>query len=115
MTADDTDVPARDLPDLAARAERNEVSAMHVVVTNVTADGVGLPGLGVSIYPAEVAIDYRLNVWEPITVAAFLSLLIDLQALAPGSQVVAADESGNPYDDRTQAKLASAIDRLRAT
>lgn len=108
LTADDREVPARDMPDLAGRAERGEVS-MHVVLRDVSAGGVGLPDLGVSIHDGELDIDYAVNVWSPETMIAFLWLLTELRTLAPGSRLVAADEAGTAYDERTQTKLTSAI------
>lgn len=111
VTAEGRDVPARGVPDLAGRAERGEVS-MHVVLSQVSAGGVGVPDLGISIHEGELDIDYPVNVWSPSTAIAFLWLLAELQALAPGSRLVAADEAGTAYDAPTQAKLASAIKLL---
>ncbi|MBJ7332354.1 MAG: hypothetical protein JHC95_20835 [Solirubrobacteraceae bacterium] len=113
LTGDDRDVAANDVDNLAGRAEANEISSMHIVLSNVSAEGVPLPDLGVSIYPGEVTIDYRVNEWSPATVSAFVSLLLELQALAPGSQVIAADEAGRPCDDAAQQALAWALDRKR--
>ncbi len=108
LVADERDVPARDVSDLAGRAERGEVS-MHVVLCNANAGGIGLPDLGVSIHEGELDIDYAVNVWSPSTAIAFLWLLTELRTLAPGSRLVAADEAGTARDERTQSKLTSAI------
>jgi hypothetical protein len=110
LKRDDRDVLAREVDHLASLAEEHGIPAMHIVVSNVSANGTALPDLGVSISAGEVALDFRVNVWDERTATAFVSLLAELRAMAPGARVIAADEVGRPYDDATQAAVDWALD-----
>jgi hypothetical protein len=110
VKAEQRDVPVRDVRGLPARAQAGEID-MHVVLGDVLADGRRLPDLGVSIYPDEIVIDYRVNVWDRDSAAALIHLLGELQSLAAGSTVLAADAGGVAHDADTQARVARAIQR----
>jgi hypothetical protein len=90
---------------LAARAELN----LHVVLTGISSHGVVVPDLGVSVWPGEVALDYRMgDDWNAVSVAAFVDLLSDLFPLSEGLVLEPAPEV-HSFDERTRDEFRRAV------
>jgi hypothetical protein len=81
-------VPLRDLPRPTELVSSGQASSFHVLLRGIEVDHVPLPDLGAFIEPSELALDYRMGShWQPHTLAAFVELLGQLQALNPEAQL----------------------------
>jgi hypothetical protein len=104
----------RDVPDLGERA-MSGTFCNRLLFYDLAVGGVELPMLGVWIVPALVAVDFwKGDEWTPEVLAAFIDLLLELQALAPGSELVAADEPGTPLPPDVQARFRRAVQTYAA-
>lgn len=105
------ELPLRDVPDAGALAATGRISTLHVVLRGIRSRGTRLPDLGVSIWPGEVALDYRMGgEWNADVLAAFVELLGELRKLDPGARLAAAGEL-DLMPEPAQQRFQRAIDR----
>jgi hypothetical protein len=109
------ELPLRDVPDAGALAATGRISTLHVVLRGIRSRGTRIPDLGVSIWPGEVALDYRMGSgWNADVLAAFVELLGELRKLDPGARLAAAGEL-DLMPKPVQQRFQRAIDRYFAS
>jgi hypothetical protein len=82
------EVPLNEIPDAGTLAAEGKLSSLHVVLQGIESHGVRVPDLGMSVWPGQVALDYRMGeAWSQDTLAAFVELLGDLLQLDPTARL----------------------------
>ena len=78
------DRPLDSVPNAAVLVASGEATAFHVVLGGIRSRGVNIPDLGVFVFPAQIALDYRMGpAWGPRELEALFELLAELMSLDP--------------------------------
>jgi hypothetical protein len=105
------EVPLTELADAGTLAATGQITSLHVVLRGIGSGGIRLPDLGVSVWPGEVALDYRMGSdWDADVLGAFVELLADLQGLDHNARLTAAGEVGPPLPEEVQKRFQRAVE-----
>lgn len=108
----DREVPLSEVPDAGLLAASGELTTLHVVLRGLEAGGVRVPDLGVSVWPGEVALDYRMGSdWNPSSLGAFAVLLGELLRLDAGARLDLEDYVFDDLRDRFRAEVSRYLGR----
>jgi hypothetical protein len=80
--------PLESVANPAALVQSGTATPFHVVFSGIQSVGVTLPDLGVFVFPAQMALDYRMGPsWGPSQVEALFHLLVELTRLDGGASL----------------------------
>jgi hypothetical protein len=101
------EVSLEETPDAAALVAAGQVPFFHALLREVRIRGEVLPDLGVFVFPDEIALDYQPGrQWNVDAFVALLTLLHQLQRLAPGATVTTEEQMASEYREAFERAYA---------
>jgi hypothetical protein len=87
------EIQLADVPNAGVLAATGRINSLHAVLRGIRFGELPIPDLGVSVWPNEIALDYRPGLgWDADTLAGFIELLSELLELGGGGRLAVAGE-----------------------